>query len=109
MIILTRSGRDAFYETLILILSLKNNFRVQLLEQPEIDRELAIKQKLNLILESNQKDNQILNINQIIKCQIIRDILESDINKSNLYHKIIKGWWIDAGTPESIEKLEELI
>ncbi len=39
----------------------------------------------------------------------ITNLIEQYINKSNLYHKIIKGWWIDAGTPESIEKLEELI
>lgn len=39
----------------------------------------------------------------------ITNLLEKYLNKKRLNYDIIKGWWIDAGTPEAIENFEKLV
>ena len=39
----------------------------------------------------------------------ITSLLTRYLESKNLGYQMIKGWWIDAGTPEAIEKYESLI
>ncbi len=39
----------------------------------------------------------------------ITNLLEKYMNLKRLNYGIIDGWWVDAGTPESVENLEKLI
>lgn len=39
----------------------------------------------------------------------ITSLLTRYLNIDNLSYQIINGWWIDAGTPEAVEKYESLI
>lgn len=39
----------------------------------------------------------------------ITSLLTKYLNIDNLSYQIINGWWIDAGTPEAVEKYESLI
>jgi glucose-1-phosphate thymidylyltransferase len=39
----------------------------------------------------------------------ITNLLEKYMNVKRLNYDIVDGWWVDAGTPESVENLEKLI
>ena len=39
----------------------------------------------------------------------ITSLLTKYLNINNLSYQIINGWWLDAGTPEAVEKYESLI
>ena len=39
----------------------------------------------------------------------ITSLLETYMRSNNLKYKKVMGWWIDAGTPEAIKKIEKLI
>ena len=39
----------------------------------------------------------------------ITDLNNLLVQKSSVDYKILKSWWIDAGTPEAIKKIENLI
>jgi len=39
----------------------------------------------------------------------ITSLLEDYMMSDNLEHKKVNGWWIDAGTPEAIKRIEKLI
>ena len=39
----------------------------------------------------------------------ITSLLTEYLNIDKLSYQIINGWWIDAGTPEAVEKYESLI
>lgn len=84
-------------ETMVLILSLTNNFSVHFLEKSPEGRQNASLENLGVLLESKEKDMHLRNIEHIIECQVLADRLTKS-NKcilSFLFNNILQKIWVD--------------
>ena len=90
------------------VVELKKNKIVSFEEKPKFPKSNFI--AVGLYLLDDDCFDYIKTIKKSFRGEYeITSLLETYLKYENLDYKMINGWWVDAGTPESIERYESLI